>query len=116
METVGRQSNRPAAFETSAQVVGTSAGWTGRDSICGLLPVKRGNLFDDRAQHHRPVAAEVDHFVAQRPRAAIVPRAMLSTKVKSRLCVPSPNRTIGSPSAIRRMKRKTLMSGRPAGP
>ena len=67
MATCGLQPSSRAAFETSAQVVGTSAGWAGRYSICGFLPSQLGNLLDDRVEHHHAVAAQVDHFVAQRP-------------------------------------------------
>ena len=41
-----------AAFETSAQVVGTSAGWTGRYSICGFLPINSAIWSMIAFEHH----------------------------------------------------------------
>ena len=41
MAISGRQSSNRAAFDTSARVLGTSAGWAGRYSITGFFPSSR---------------------------------------------------------------------------
>jgi len=48
--------------------------------------------------------------------AAIVPATTSPTKVKSRVCSPSPKTVIGSPASAASKKRLKAMSGRCRGP